>query len=536
MDHHLAHTDKDWRSGIYRFCCHGFGLSSQDILTLINWLFRPELNKRLTPVKPREAVPMEAIMDLESDYRMLIGGGLVSSAREINVINPANGQVFASAPDCSAEQLDQAVLAAQQAFKSWRGVPLKERQACLKRAADVLIEHADDLARLFTREQGRPTEGAKSEMLVGAAWLKAYSEVELPVQTIDKGDGQRIEVSHVPLGVVCAISPWNFPVNLSMWKVAPALAAGNCMVLKPSPFTPLCILKIGELFKDIFPPGVLNIISGGDDLGPQMTAHPGFAKISFTGSTATGKRVMESAAKDLKRLTLELGGNDAAIVMPDVDLDQVALSIFMGAFYNSAQICIATKRLYIHESIYEPLKERLTQLARTIKVGDGAEQGSVLGPIQNKRQFERVKALIEDARASGLILIEGAAVPDTGGYFIPVTLVDNPPEDARVVQEEAFGPVLPLLKFSDLDEVIARANTSEYGLAGAVWSNDVEQAKSIARRLETGTVWINQNLKMRPDTPFAGHKQSGFGVENGMEGMLEYMVPQSIYIPKPEVN
>jgi acyl-CoA reductase-like NAD-dependent aldehyde dehydrogenase len=474
-------------------------------------------------------------MNFDKDYRMLIDGQLVGASQSIEVVNPATGQVFTVAPDCSLEQLDSAVAAAARAYQTWRHVPLAARQAYLRQAAEVLEANADELARLFTREQGRPVEAARSEMIVGAAWLKAYSEIELPIQTIDKGDGQLIEVSHVPLGVVCAISPWNFPVNLSMWKIAPALAAGNTMVLKPSPFTPLCILKIGELFKDIFPPGVLNIVTGGDDLGPVMTAHPGFAKISFTGSTATGKRVMESAAKDLKRVTLELGGNDAAIVMPDVDLDDVALKIFMGAFYNTAQICIATKRLYIHVDIYDALRDRLVQLAKSIKVGDGAEQGTVLGPIQNKRQFDRVKALIDDAREQGLVLIEGAAVPDNGGFFVPVTLVDNPPENSRVVQEEAFGPVLPLLKFSDVDDVIDRANASEYGLAGAVWSNNVEQAKSIARRLETGTVWINQNLKMRPDTPFAGHKQSGSGIENGLEGMLEYMVPQAIYVPVPVV-
>jgi acyl-CoA reductase-like NAD-dependent aldehyde dehydrogenase len=474
-------------------------------------------------------------MNFDKDYRMLIDGQLVGASQSIEVVNPATGQVFTVAPDCSLEQLDSAVAAAARAYQTWRHVPLAARQAYLRQAAEVLEANADELARLFTREQGRPVEAARSEMIVGAAWLKAYSEIELPIQTIDKGDGQLIEVSHVPLGVVCAISPWNFPVNLSMWKIAPALAAGNTMVLKPSPFTPLCILKIGELFKDIFPPGVLNIVTGGDDLGPVMTAHPGFAKISFTGSTATGKRVMESAAKDLKRVTLELGGNDAAIVMPDVDLDNVALKIFMGAFYNTAQICIATKRLYIHVDIYDALRDRLVQLAKSIKVGDGAEQGTVLGPIQNKRQFDRVKALIDDAREQGLVLIEGAAVPDNGGFFVPVTLVDNPPENSRVVQEEAFGPVLPLLKFSDVDDVIDRANASEYGLAGAVWSNNVEQAKSIARRLETGTVWINQNLKMRPDTPFAGHKQSGSGIENGLEGMLEYMVPQAIYVPVPVV-
>lgn len=471
--------------------------------------------------------------DFHSAYTMTINGRGVEATSKIEVINPATGKVFAQVPDCTQAQLDEAVAAAKVAFRAWKKVPVAERQAMVRKASEVLAAHANELARLFTLEQGRPVDAAKQEILGAAQWLQAVSTMTPPTHISEESDGQRIETTYVPLGVICAIAPWNFPVTLSMWKVAPALVAGNTMVLKPSPFTPLCTLKIGELFREIFPPGVLNIISGGDQLGPQMTSHPGFAKISFTGSTATGKAVLASAAKDLKRVTLELGGNDAAIVLPDVDLDEVAQKIFFGAFFNTAQICVATKRLYIHESIYESLRDRLAAIAKAVKVGDGTEQGTVLGPIQNKRQFERVMDLIDDAKQRGLTLIEGASVPEGGGYFIPVTIVDNPPESSRVVQEEAFGPVLPLLKFTDINEVIDRANDSEYGLAGAIWSKDIDKAVEIARRLETGTVWINQNLQLRPDTPFAGHKQSGFGIENGMEGLLEYMIPQSIYVAKP---
>ncbi|MBI1186633.1 MAG: aldehyde dehydrogenase family protein [Alphaproteobacteria bacterium] len=467
----------------------------------------------------------------DRDYVMTIGGKSVSGDATIEVANPATGEAFAAAPDCTRAQLDDAVAAARAAFKTWRNTPIADRQAAVRKAADVLIANADDLARLFTREQGRPVDAAKQEILGAAQWLQAVAAMSPPVHVSEDSGAQYIETRYVPLGVVCAIAPWNFPVTLAMWKVAPALVAGNTMVLKPSPFTPLCTLKIGELFRDVFPPGVLNIISGGDDLGPWMTAHPGFAKISFTGSTATGKRVMESAAKDLKRVTLELGGNDAAIVMPDVDLDDVAQKIFFGAFFNTAQICVATKRLYVHEDVYDALRDRLAAIARSVKVGDGAEQGTVLGPVQNKRQFDRVMALMEDARKNNLTLLHGADVPEAG-YFVPVTIVDNPPESARVVQEEAFGPILPMLKFKDVDDVIDRANASDYGLAGAVWSKDVNQAIEIARRIETGTVWVNQNLNLRPDTPFAGHKQSGFGVENGMEGLLEYMAPQAIYVAR----
>jgi len=471
-------------------------------------------------------------MDFNADYAMTIDGKAVAGSATIEVFNPATGEAFASAPDCTAAELDAAVDAARRAFKTWRKTPIEERQALVRKAGETLLAHHEELARLFTREQGRPVDAAKQEVMGAGAWLQAVSGMTPPVHVSEDSPTQLIETRYVPLGVVCAIAPWNFPVTLAMWKVGPALVAGNTMVLKPSPFTPLCTLKIGELFRDIFPPGVFNVVSGGDDLGPMMTSHPGFAKISFTGSTATGKRVMESAARDLKRVTLELGGNDAAIVLPDVDLDEVAQKIFFGAFFNSAQICVATKRLYVHEDVYDGLRDRLLGIARAVKVGDGGEQGTVLGPIQNRRQYDRVMDLLNDARAKNLTLLHGADIPEGKGYFVPVTIVDNPPEDERVVQEEAFGPILPMLKFKDVDDVIDRANASDYGLAGAVWSKDVDKAVDIARKLETGTVWINQNLNLRPDTPFAGHKQSGSGVENGMEGLLEYMVPQAVYVAR----
>lgn len=472
------------------------------------------------------------MIQFDNTFSMTIAGASVTSAEEIDVFNPATGEAFASAPNCSREQLDAAVIAASDAFKGWKALSIEDRANLLVESGDAILAHTEDLARLFTREQGRPIGGARNEIMMAGNWLKIAAQMRPPIHVSEDSDTQFIETHYVPLGVVCAIAPWNFPVNLAIWKVAPALLAGNTMVLKPSPFTPLCTLKIGEILQSVLPAGVLNVVSGDDRLGPWMTAHPGFAKISFTGSTETGKRVMESAARDLKALTLELGGNDAAIVMPDVDVDAVAEKIFFGAFFNTAQICVATKRLYIHTSVYDALRDRLVAIAKAAKVGDGAEPGTTLGPLQNKRQYDRVVNLLEDARATGLTLLQGADVPDSKGYFIPVTIVDNPPEDARVVQEEAFGPVLPLLKFSDVDEVIARANNSEYGLAGAIWSKDIAKAMEIARQLETGTVWINQNLNLRPDTPFSGRKSSGFGTENGVEGLLEFMTPQSVYLAR----
>lgn len=470
-------------------------------------------------------------MATANGFCMSIDGGGAPTANHIDVRNPATGEVFAQAPAASAADLDRAVAAAARAFESWKQTTVAERKAALNKAAGIIKAHADELASLFVSEQGRPLAGAKAEILGAAMWMQATTMLDIPVEVTEDSETRRVEVHHVPLGVVCGIVPWNFPVLLAVWKIAPALLAGNTMVLKPSPFTPLTTLRIAELIRDCFPAGVFNVISGGDELGPLMTSHKGFAKISFTGSTAIGRRVMESAAKDLKRITLELGGNDAAIVLPDVDVDAVAAQLFEGAFHNTAQVCVATKRMYIHADVYDRLRDRLHELAKATPVGDGAQQGNRYGPIQNEPQYRRVLNLLEDARANGLTLLEGSAVPEAG-YFVPLTLVDNPPEDSRVVVEEAFGPVLPLLKWTDLDDVIARANDSEYGLAGAVWSADVEKALEVAHRLDTGTVWINQNLQSTPFTPLAGAKQSGFGQENGLAGLLEFTRPKSIFIPK----
>jgi acyl-CoA reductase-like NAD-dependent aldehyde dehydrogenase len=470
-------------------------------------------------------------MDFDTPYVMTIDGADAAGHGSIDIVNPATGQPFAKAPRADAADLDAAVAAARKALPGWRATPIEERRKALIAIAGAISANAEPFGRLFTQEQGRPLMLATAEIKQAAYWLKATAKLDLPVDVTEDSDTRRIEVHHVPVGVVAAIVPWNFPFLLAIWKIAPALLAGNTMVVKPSPFTPLCSLKLGELMREFLPAGVINFLSGGDELGPLMTAHAGFDKISFTGSTATGKKVMETAARDLKRVTLELGGNDAAIILPDVDVDKVAEQIFFGAFYNTAQVCIATKRLYIHEDVYDALRDRLHQIAQRVTVGDGAQQGSEYGPLQNAPQYKRVLGLLEEAKASGLTLLQGKDVP-TEGYFIPLTLVDNPPEDSRVVQEEAFGPILPLLKYSDIDEVIGRANDSDYGLAGAVWGSDIDKAVEVAKRIETGTVWINQNLQNTPYTPFAGVKQSGIGVENGLPGLLEFTQPKTLFIPK----
>ncbi len=467
-------------------------------------------------------------MTFDDDYAMLIGGERVRGAATLDVVNPATEEVIARVPDATREDLDRAVDAARAAFPAWAATPIAERKAKLLALGQAVMAQADGFMRLLTQEQGKPHAEAQGEVMGAGYWLMGASQLDLPV-TVNEDSAERYsETRHVPLGVVGAISPWNFPMILAMFKVGPALLAGNTMVLKPSPFTPLTTLKFGELAAEILPAGVLNIVTGGDDLGPWMTSHPGFDKISFTGSTATGRRVMQSAAPTLKRVTLELGGNDAAIVMPDVDVEKVAEELFWAAFRNNGQICIATKRMYVHKDVYEPLKQALVAYAKTVKVGDGAEQGTQIGPINNKQQYDRVLDLIQDAKDKGYQFLVGGETADVPGYFIPVTILDNPPEDSRIVQEEQFGPVLPLLKFDDVEDAVRRANATDYGLGGSVWGHDEDKALEIAQRIASGTVWVNETQHLSPMAAFGGMKQSGVGVEGGVEGLLEYTNAQTI--------
>ncbi|QUT05738.1 aldehyde dehydrogenase family protein [Sphingobium phenoxybenzoativorans] len=474
-------------------------------------------------------------VDFFSHYTMTIDGKAADADKSIDAINPATEEVIASVPDASRDQLDSAVAAAKRAYPAWSARPVEERQALVSAIGDRIAEYAEDFKRLLIREQGKARAGAEWEIGGSIIWCHEIAKQRLDPEIVEQSDGRQVEVRKTPLGVVGGITPWNFPVLLAIWKIAPALLAGNTMVLKPSPYTPLCTLKLGEILRDVLPAGVLNVVSGGNDLGAWMTSHPDIRKISFTGSTVTGRKIMESASGNLKRITLELGGNDAAIVLPDVDVEAVAKELFWASFQNSAQFCVAAKRLYVHRDIYDQLSKALVDYATTVVVGDGSQQGTDLGPIQNKMQFEKLKDLLADARSSGLRFLLGGDIPDGKGYFVPITLIDNPPEDSRVVVEEAFGPVLPLLKFDDVDDVIRRANDSEYGLAGSVWSKDVAAARKIAERMETGTVWINEIHSFSPHIAFGGHKQSGIGIENALDGLSEYTNSQTIVV-RDELN
>jgi acyl-CoA reductase-like NAD-dependent aldehyde dehydrogenase len=471
-------------------------------------------------------------MTFDGAFSMTIDGADVCSANTFDVLNPANEKILARAPDASREDLDAAVFAARNAYPRWRGLPYSERQALISALGAKLQEHADAFKELLTLEQGKSHYWSKLEVAGSGIWLQMVAQQTLPVTVNESTPERHSETRHVPLGVVGAIVPWNFPMLLAAFKIAPALLVGNTMVLKPSPYTPLTALKLGELAREVLPPGVLNVISGGDDLGPWMTEHPDINKISFTGSSATGRNVMRSAAGTLKRITLELGGNDAAIVLPDVDIQSVVPKLFWAAFLNSAQLCLATKRLYIHEEVYEPIVKALVKFSESVKVGNGSDPDVQLGPIQNRRQYQRVLELVEGARRQGLKFLTGVTPMHGPGYFVPVTLIDNPPDDAPVVTEEAFGPVLPLLKFRDIDEAVARANNSPYGLGASIWSRNESLAQDVAARLECGTVWINEIHYTMPNAALAGHKQSGLGVENGLDGLLEYTVPQTVVLRK----
>lgn len=463
-------------------------------------------------------------------FSMLIGGQAVGSDETIAVINPADECVVAYAPDCDRKQLDQAVASARSAQSAWARLSFDERRARLNDVASALFENVDSLQCLLTLEQGKPHAEARNEILASVQHLRDTLTLNLPVLITEDSQVRRVETRYLPLGVVAAIAPWNFPIMLAISKIGPALFTGNTVVLKPSPLTPLSTLRIGELVRDLLPPGVLNIVSGGERLGPWLVEHPGVDKISFTGSTATGRKIMQSAAPTLKGLTLELGGNDAAIVMPDVDVAALVPRLFWMAFVNNGQVCVATKRLYIHKDIYEEFREEFVAYARAITVGNGSDQGTEIGPLVSKSQYERVLELIADSQAQGHSFLIGGQVPPGTGYFVPITIIDNPPESARIVREEQFGPVLPLLKFDDVSDVMACANDSEYGLGGSIWTGDEAKALEIAAQFQTGTVWINGPQYTSALAPFGGHKQSGLGVEGGVEGLLQCSVARTIVL------
>ncbi len=464
-------------------------------------------------------------------YKLLINGEMVDGDLSMDVVNPATEEKLADCPRASEGQLNAAVAAAKAAFPAWSKTDVDERKALVLKIADVIEANATELVQLLTKEQGKPLEAATVEVYGMAAFCRYFTSLDLPVEVLEDSDARRVEVHRNPLGVVGAIVPWNFPLLLMAFKLPPALIAGNTMVIKPAPTTPLSTLRLAELISEIVPAGVVNFITDANDLGAPMTAHPDVRKISFTGSTETGAKVMAGAAGLLKRITLELGGNDAGIVLDDVNPKEAAQKLFDSAFQNSGQVCIAMKRLYVHENIYDEVCEELATIANDTIIGDGSEQGTKLGPLNNKMQYDKVKALIEDAKQEGNV-IAGGEFPDKPGYFIRPTIVRDIKEGSRLVDEEQFGPVLPVMSFADESEAVARANSSPWGLGGSVWSANPERAYALAEQMDAGTVWINKHAELDPTIPFGGSKMSGLGNELGQEGLLEFTQQKIINMAK----
>jgi acyl-CoA reductase-like NAD-dependent aldehyde dehydrogenase len=469
---------------------------------------------------------------LRQDFSLLIDGNLEQCARQLDVINPALGTVFARCPAAGPAELDRAVAAARRAFPAWRARSFAERAALVKRLSQVLRERQTELAALLTREHGKPLAQSVAEIDRGAAQSDGMVSIEIPVEVIADDADKHIELRYRPLGVVGIITPWNAPVNLALGPLVSALYTGNTVVLKPSPYTPLTTLKLGELLRETLPAGVANVLAGGDELGQWMTEHKGIDKISFTGSVATGKKVLATAATTLKRVTLELGGNDPAIVLDDVDPAALAKKIFFAAFVNSGQVCMAIKRIYAHEKIYDALCEALVAEARKAKVGDGLDPTTTLGPIQNKMQYDKVVSVIEDTKRSGGRFLTGGEIPEGPGYFLPPSLVDDVADDSRLVREEQFGPIVPILKFADVEDALRRANDTRFGLAGSVWTSDLKRGAALAARLEVGTAWVNQHRATSAFVPFGGAKESGLGRQYSALGLKGYMEPEVVSVAK----
>jgi acyl-CoA reductase-like NAD-dependent aldehyde dehydrogenase len=468
---------------------------------------------------------------LEAPYAGLLDAMTPEASEQRDILDPATGEVIGRAPVHTVDDLDRAVAAAAAAQPAWAALGHERRSALLLAAADAIDANAEALAQLLSREQGKPLNGPNARFEVGGAsgWMRAAAATPLDTEVVFDDGQTHAELTYRPIGVVGAIGPWNWPQMITVWQIAPALRMGNTVVVKPSEYTPLSVLALVHVINAVLPDGVLQVVSGGRDVGAALSSHPAVGKVMFTGSTATGKAIIRNSADTVKRLTLELGGNDAGIVLPDVDPKAIAEGLFWGAFINTGQTCAALKRLYVHDDVYDAVCDALVDVARAMPMGVGLDERNVLGPLQNRPQFDIVDALVESAKASGArVLLGGEPDRDQPGHFYPTTLIADIADDAPLVAEEQFGPALPIIRYRDLDEAIAMANGVEVALGASVWSSDRERARAVAARLEAGTVWINAHGVVHPMVPFGGAKQSGYGLEFGVEGLKALGVPQVI--------
>lgn len=448
------------------------------------------------------------------------------------VADAATDEVFAHAPEHTTADLDAALAAARRAQPAWAALGHEERARILNAAADEVDARAEELADIIAREQGKPLNGAGARFEAGgcAVWIRTAADTPLEDEVLFEAEGTRSVLRYEPLGVVAAINPWNWPALIAIWQIAPSLRMGNTVVAKPSEYTPLSVLAVIELMNRHLPEGVLTGIAGGRDVGAAISAHPEVDKVMFTGSTATGRRIVESSAGNLARLTLELGGNDPGIVLPGADPAAIAEGLFWGAFINTGQTCAALKRLYVHDSIYDDVVTALAGIAESMPLGAGTSEESALGPLTTDQQFGIVSRLVDDARRRGARIVTGGEpATELGPRFYRATIVADIDDDAPLVAEEQFGPVLPVLRYSDVDDAIARANSTEQGLGASLWG-DPDEAFALAGRIESGTVWINQHGTLNPVVPFGGTKASGYGLEFGSHGLKAVGAPKVITV------
>jgi len=468
---------------------------------------------------------------MAATHKMLINGALVDAPTTFGVINPSTGEVFAQVPDVTREQTNEAVAAAKEAYKSWKNSSYEERKAVVDKLIEVTTANMADLCSCLVREQGKPMSGAQFEVGGCCAFLGGFSGLKVEDKVVVDNETEKVIEMHVPLGVVAGIVPWNFPLMMAVWKIGEALMTGNTIVIKSSPFTPLVTNLWGELVAAHIPNGVVNILSGGNDAGAWLVEHKDVAKISFTGSVATGKKIQAAAAGTLKRVTLELGGNDAAFVLDDAKPEEAAPAILQHAMANSGQVCIAVKRCYVPRSKYEIYIEEFKKAAATCKVGDGFEADVTMGPMNNKMQFDKVMDLINDAKANGAVVEAGGDALDQPGYFIPPTIFSNVSDGMRIVDEEQFGPVLPVIPYDDEEACLEMINSSLLGLGGSVWG-EPEHAARIAAQVDSGTVWVNSHMTLSPDVSFGGRKESGIGRQMGSGTIAGYTDTKVIRMPK----
>jgi acyl-CoA reductase-like NAD-dependent aldehyde dehydrogenase len=473
-------------------------------------------------------------------YLNTIDGRLVGSDQTFQSINPATGEPIGRVPVSTCAQVAEAIAAARAAQPAWAARPDAERKALMMRVAEVIKANAAYLAEWVTREQGKPLGGVGPDQVPGSrfelwgceVWTQVPASLDLPIEVVFEDETRRDEVHRKPFGVVGAVAPWNWPLLIAIWQIVPSIRAGNTVVIKPSEYTSIATLELVRLISEVLPKGVVNSVSGPGEVGSWLVSDPGIDKIMFTGSGPTGVRIAEAAAKNLVPTTMELGGNDAAIVLPDADPKAIAMGLFWGAFINMGQTCACAKRLYVHESLFERTVQALKELAQAMPMGNGLEEGTVMGPIQNKMQYDKVVALVESAKQAGATIVCGGEPKKGPGYFYPLTLVTGLKDGDRLVDEEQFGPVLPIIKYRDVEEAVASANRLDAGLGASVWSSDVAAARRVASRIQAGTVWINQHGMIHPMVPFGGIKGSGYGVEFGVEGLKSVTRPQVISMKK----